>query len=524
MTSQKYDIRVLVGNASTPLRNHVVYSSFFDNPDDPSLIYLLNDVGNVRDSVRLSVFDLESGTPLSTGTLITTTTEGTNWDVGPNFSGAYCSYNSTILCCLPEKIVSWNDPVATVLETSDRNRFDTKIYAGEQYAYVFSYSGGVYYIAKWDLSTNTLVSEITQPWIPTSPIVWLDYLEDGTAWIRTKSGDFYTGTWDRTGNMVACTDYSIVYTNAGALITNTTFTHVPFRYVQNKDLLIVPDILTSTSADTEIYNYDVTNSTLTLTYTVLNSANRWNNINVDEKRGDIQFDSLWGGEIVVYPSVYDPPTLVVTQGIINLAAVWLPVEFAVAYRLTYTPSGGTETTVLANTTLLEYDILDLTQSSDYDVSIYSSLDGNVFTLVKTISTSTFDNILGNYDTSNFLEGDTFNISSLGASERDLIFEIINDLFSTGDKLDIKSSDGKKLESVFVNRGGNIDVSSTAGVLLPFETSAGTGQDVTFTLTNASTVSISYDEIAETMTVTGSGVYSEGDIFILDGKKITVFFT
>jgi len=518
--TEVYDIHLLLSAASTPSRNHTVYASFFDDDVSPTTLYCLNDIGNVRDSVRLSVFDLETGTVTSTGTLITTTTDGANWDDGAEFSGCYCSYNNTIFCSLPEKVVLWDDPTATVLETSFREgRFSTKTFPSEpQYVYVFSADATTTYIKKWDLATNLAVSEITQPWTPTSPIMWMEYLEDGTAWIRSKIGDIYKGTWDKSGTMTASSDYVLIYTNAGTLGTTSSMIYNPFRYVPSKDILVMSD-MPSISSDVGLYDYDVVGNSLTLTHTIAASPNRWVSVNVDSTRGYVHFDSIWGGEILDYPTVFFAPLLSVTPGVLSAMVAWPAVDLATAYRITYTPSGGSETTSISSTPDLLGTVNGLAAETVYDFNLYSSVDGTVFTLVITISESTSANVAANYDITEFGSTGSYDLSTLTATSLASISSVLNDLFVTDDKISV-AVNGKTTVAKFIKTGETSTIEDSTAVILPFDALNGASQTLNFTYSNATTEAVDYDDVGETIEIEGV-VYSPGDSFVLDGRKSTI---
>ena len=274
----------------------VVFATFYDDPISPTKLYFLHDTHNIRTNVNIGHIDLATDTVGSLGTLITTTTSGTDWSVGSNFSGCYCPYNGKFVISLPEKLMLWDGTTATLLETSARVRFLSKVFPSEpQYFYVFSDTMD---IQKWDLDTDTLVSEISQSWVPASPIRFADYLENGEAWLMTKAGDVYQGTWGKSGTMTASSDYAIVYTNAGTLETSSSLTSYPFQYSAGDNTLIVydaPSIFTGT-----VYKYDVAAGTMALEYTPTVGASlfRWATINIDDTRDRFFLNSLYGGEMV----------------------------------------------------------------------------------------------------------------------------------------------------------------------------------------------------------------------------------
>lgn len=80
---------------------------------------------------------------------------------------------------------------------------------------------------------------------------------------------------------------------------------------------------------------------------------------------------------------------------------------------------------------------------------------------------------------------------------------------------------RNLKGSFINLGDTLPIKEINGVVLPFESSTGNGQEVTITLSDDATdVPILYDDTVNTITVNGI-VYSPGESFILDGRKVTV---
>lgn len=97
---------------------------------------------------------------------------------------------------------------------------------------------------------------------------------------------------------------------------------------------------------------------------------------------------------------------------------------------------------------------------------------------------------------------------------------MNDLFDTGAniyfKVGLKSTAAKVLK-----RGATMDIENDFSVSIPFNTSSGSGQNPTLTLSDSTNITAAYDETIEEITIDGS-VYTSRQFFVLDGRKVTVF--
>lgn len=81
---------------------------------------------------------------------------------------------------------------------------------------------------------------------------------------------------------------------------------------------------------------------------------------------------------------------------------------------------------------------------------------------------------------------------------------MNDLFDTGAEVKFnlgRNSGGTKAK--FVKRSGTTQIEDGSSIAIPFNTSAGSGQSATLTLSDVtSDVTVSYDETTEAVTVDG----------------------
>lgn len=95
----------------------------------------------------------------------------------------------------------------------------------------------------------------------------------------------------------------------------------------------------------------------------------------------------------------------------------------------------------------------------------------------------------------------------------------NNIFDTGDAVAV-AVNSASTTTTFVNRGGHIDITGASALLLPFDPDVADVQDATFTLSDATSVDIGFDQPSGQISVNGT-MYSDGDYFIMDGKKVTV---
>jgi len=132
---------------------------------------------------------------------------------------------------------------------------------------------------------------------------------------------------------------------------------------------------------------------------------------------------------------------------------------------------------------------------------------------------------GDYDTSFFANDNGnggFDLSSLSTANLKVMADLMNDLFSTGDEIHMKLPSGRSVATKMVKRGETVALSKkNASLSVPFSTTGGSGQSVSLTLTDDTTVSITYDQVSEEITV-GGQAYESGESFLLDGKKVTVY--
>lgn len=215
------------------------------------------------------------------------------------------------------------------------------------------------------------------------------------------------------------------------------------------------------------------------------------------------------------------PPLILTPRVTTIAITISSVSGAIAYRLTSQATGSIEKIEKYDFTDLDQTIKNLSPETDYTFRLYSTDDGTAYTLVETSAVTTLANVGSNYNKNDYLDDTSgiFDLSVLDQTSVNHMSDLLNDIFATGDLMFVKVS-GKTKKSKFVNRGGNVDVTDTESVVANFSPDGGSGQNVSFTLSDTSTVLVSYDDTTEKVTV-DSKTYHTGDSFVLDGRKVTL---
>lgn len=217
-----------------------------------------------------------------------------------------------------------------------------------------------------------------------------------------------------------------------------------------------------------------------------------------------------------------PPALILNPRVLSIGVTVAPVSGSTGYRLTSKRTDSFKSTVV-NT-----DFTDLSQTSgnlepdtEYTLSLYST-SGTTYEFVGESTVSTLVNSASNYDTSYFGSDNRFDLSSLNNTSIGFVSSIMNDIFVTGDTIDInvKGYSGSK-ESKFVNRGSTVSVDDAEALVAPFIEDGGSGQTISMTLSDNSTSTVYYDETTNFVTIDGDS-YSPGESLVLDGKKVTVY--
>lgn len=203
--------------------------------------------------------------------------------------------------------------------------------------------------------------------------------------------------------------------------------------------------------------------------------------------------------------------------VLSISSDWPVVAGAVSYSIEVVKTSDSST-VTYSSTELSLLISDLVPEEEYTI-IVSSIDSfDVATFAYSSVTTTLENISSNYDTSIYGGSGMFDLSSLSETSLDSISEILNELFVTNDVIDV-SVNGKTVSSTFANLNATIASFPTiGGLLVPFDSTLGSGQTMSITLDNTTIVAVTYDESSGKITYDGVE-YGSGDTFYINGKKV-----
>ncbi|CAM9529402.1 unnamed protein product [Pylaiella littoralis] len=190
---------------------------------------------------------------------------------------------------------------------------------------------------------------------------------------------------------------------------------------------------------------------------------------------------------------------------------------AISYKLTVQEEGGVEKTVETDLTVFERVVKSLAPETTYTVKVYSTLDGTTYDSFLESTTTTTENLATNYSVSDFAnDSGKYDVSEFNEDSKKLFYSVANDLFSSGESI-VLSVGGKTKTSTFVKRGETASIQDADALFLPFDSDSGSSQSASMTLSDNSTVTLTYDEEQGTIDM-GGVVFSAGDHTIIDGKK------
>lgn len=219
--------------------------------------------------------------------------------------------------------------------------------------------------------------------------------------------------------------------------------------------------------------------------------------------------------------VAPPEPLRVTPRATNIPVAFEDVTGAIGYNVTIEGPTGGEITVLSDVTTLEHNLTGLDPETEYTVKLYADT-GTGYVLEEELVTTTLANVAANYDITDFQEENgVTDLISLDATTLSNIAEVVTELVNTGDVVRVSVEGTTEIATSFVDVGEAINLADVSGLLLPFEVSSGAGQTIYLTLSDATTVPVTYDEVNNTISVE-SETYTSGDTLYLDGNKLEVF--
>ncbi|CAN0306888.1 unnamed protein product, partial [Ectocarpus sp. 13 AM-2016] len=115
-------------------------------------------------------------------------------------------------------------------------------------------------------------------------------------------------------------------------------------------------------------------------------------------------------------------------------------------------------TISSITDVKSTNVVNLTSTTSYTAYLYVDI-GNGLESRENVVFDTLQDTLENYDTSVYSDNGKFDLSSIGTAAFGLMNKYLNDLFTTGDTLELKVGNKTKT-SKFVNRGSTVSVSDS----------------------------------------------------------------
>ena len=229
-----------------------------------------------------------------------------------------------------------------------------------------------------------------------------------------------------------------------------------------------------------------------------------------------------GGNSIDWPFVFgNVPPFSVTARPLSIILSFLAIDGAVAYKVTIQKTGGSVLTVANGFTNLSFSVNNLIPETEYTVRLFSTTDNSIYTQQYEETVTTLANIGSNYTPSDFQNEDgAFDISRSNTDTTNLLSTVLNDIFTTGDKLIVSLPNRAPKTSIFVNQGDSYPILDEPTLIIPFNPDSGPSQTVSMVLSDSTFVPVVYDEVTETITI-GATIYSSGDTEIIDGKKMTV---
>ena len=200
---------------------------------------------------------------------------------------------------------------------------------------------------------------------------------------------------------------------------------------------------------------------------------------------------------------------------VNIVVTIGAVPEAVAYKFTYEGPEAVEKTSFVGVTLEnnKHNIVNLVPDTQYKLRWYTDT-GEGYMMTSETTTNTLSNISTNHSLADFEKNGVFDLTFLD----DRTLSELSNVFSTGDVVKM-SINNKEAQNTVIEAGETFSVEDVSGVWLPFDADAA-GQAVSVILSDSTTVDVNYDESNNTIVV-GSDTYGPGDVFTLDGKKVSV---
>ena len=208
-------------------------------------------------------------------------------------------------------------------------------------------------------------------------------------------------------------------------------------------------------------------------------------------------------------------------GSVYISFTWPSTD--VYYQIEITDPGLNTTTVVTGTTELSAIAENLIPETEYSVEFYSSPDDVTYTSLITESVTTLENLAANFDETLFFDGvdSIYELDSIDSGTLEILSEIFDEIFTSGNTLKLKDSTGTTYETSFVNLSDTVSISDSSSFYIPFSSA---GEEATITLSdNVTDTTIAYNANGS-IDVTVDAVttnYLPGETFKLDGKNVFV---
>ena len=207
-----------------------------------------------------------------------------------------------------------------------------------------------------------------------------------------------------------------------------------------------------------------------------------------------------------------PSVLNIVPGPVFVNISWPIVNNALSYKV------EVDNGYITSTENLELFITDLIPETLYSFSVYYTLNGNDFILTETKTETTLENTVSNYNASDFLENNIYDFGDIDPQY--LTNDIIESLVSNNSRM-IVPVESEEITGTVLTNGGTIDIPDDA-IISTVDSSGGSGEVGTITLSDSTSVSL--EVLEDTSQVTVNGVtYNDGESFALDGKRAIVNF-
>lgn len=199
---------------------------------------------------------------------------------------------------------------------------------------------------------------------------------------------------------------------------------------------------------------------------------------------------------------------------------WLESAGAVSYRVTV-DSGSGEIIAGNNITSTETVLYNLIPLVSYTFRLYYSLDGTNYTLKETAVSTMLENTAANANIQLFSSGTAYDLRVLNKVTRARLERHFNSSLTTGNDIIVDDTRFKGRKLTLVTNGSTSTIPKGNTMIFPFNADDGASQNATIELSDTTNTTVTYDETTNEIDVGGT-TYAEGDIFVLDGKKVTVY--